>query len=651
VQYDRSSIALKFVKPPADDSESGDAESSTDAAQETSDRQARQAESVPNQGTVKYREQNYILIENTDFCIPPHQPAFPVTAWYTFLNDATLYALHGHMHLRGKSMLFTAHYPDGTQEILLEIANWDYDWELVYSLKQPKEMPRGTRLEVVAVFDNSSGNLRNEDPEAHIIVGRGYHNEEMMSGGITFVEHDTGLFDGTDTRLWESSQWNRKLSGNVAKLLQGYVPLDKVAPDKRSVYFHQRGLYRERFEDRSGAIEDYSAAIAQDARFVPAYVSRAQAHIVLGDRQTAMADLNAALHWDPMHVPAWIARGKLQTSLELALADFDRAVKLDPLHVDAYYERAAALRDAGDLAAALREYTNILEQVHPGHVSSYIDRGAIRLRTGDEAGAEKDFAFVIEKWPTRMTEIDYARGKVLADLGRHAEAVENLKRVQSIIHQDSHLARALAVSQASIGKFQDALENAKLAGEISPTDNEPPFMAGKLLVLMANAEANPANRAARLTEALSQFEESLRRKSDEPQVLAEAAGVCQRLGRYADAGGFYERTIELNPNNTGTLTAYALLLATCEDDAIRNGTRSLALAQQACRITEHREISSLEALAAAFAELGQFQDAVRVAAEAADVARGAGQLPRAQLIGTQQRRYQNQQPLRISRTP
>jgi hypothetical protein len=69
-----------------------------------------------------------------------------------------------HMHLRGKEMKLVAYYPDGSEEILMHVPNYDFNWQTVYKYKEFKFVPKGTRLELTARYDNSAGNKNNPDP-------------------------------------------------------------------------------------------------------------------------------------------------------------------------------------------------------------------------------------------------------------------------------------------------------------------------------------------------------------------------------------------------------------------------------------------------------------------------------------------------------
>ncbi len=118
---------------------------------------------------------------NAVFEIPPGQGDFPVKARYIFKDDTLLLTLMPHMHLRGKAFRYEATYPDGRHEVLLDVPRYDFGWQTSYRLAEPKMMPRGTRMDCFAVFDNSDDNLNNPDPKASVRFGDQTF-EEMMIG-------------------------------------------------------------------------------------------------------------------------------------------------------------------------------------------------------------------------------------------------------------------------------------------------------------------------------------------------------------------------------------------------------------------------------------------------------------------------------------
>ncbi|MFN0108087.1 MAG: thiol-disulfide isomerase [Blastocatellia bacterium] len=125
-------------------------------------------------------------VANIFFKIPAGAENHKVTACRQFKRDTTLYALEPHMHLRGKAMQYTAIYPDGKSEVLLDVPKYDFAWQTNYLLKQPKRLPAGTRLMVTGYFDNSAKNKFNPDPSKEVRHGEPTY-DEMMMGFIDYV--------------------------------------------------------------------------------------------------------------------------------------------------------------------------------------------------------------------------------------------------------------------------------------------------------------------------------------------------------------------------------------------------------------------------------------------------------------------------------
>ncbi len=143
-------------------------------------------------GTVR-KQLRHNLADPHRFRIPPHHPAYPVRDDFVIRRDATLLGMFCHMHLRGKDMTFTAYHPDGRAETLLQIPNYNFDWQLGYEIRAgEKRLPAGTRIDVVAHYDNSAFNPYNPDPAKTVRYGpQTVH--EMMNGYVFYTYDDDDL--------------------------------------------------------------------------------------------------------------------------------------------------------------------------------------------------------------------------------------------------------------------------------------------------------------------------------------------------------------------------------------------------------------------------------------------------------------------------
>ena len=125
-------------------------------------------------------------IYNLNFKIPAGARDYEVRADHTFNEDVTILSFYPHMHFRGKDWKYIAHYSDGTQKTLLFVPNYDYNWQELYVLREPLLLLRGTRLECIAHYDNSTDNFINPDPTKTVKWGD-QSWDEMMIGYVDYV--------------------------------------------------------------------------------------------------------------------------------------------------------------------------------------------------------------------------------------------------------------------------------------------------------------------------------------------------------------------------------------------------------------------------------------------------------------------------------
>lgn len=128
-----------------------------------------------------------IDLSNHMFMIPANDPNHEVTECHTFQKDMYITSLTPHMHLRGKSMRIDVTYPDGRAQTLLNVPEYNFNWQITYRPVEPIFIPKGTRLKIIAHFDNSRNNSLNPDPAKPIRWGSASESE-MMDGWIEYVD-------------------------------------------------------------------------------------------------------------------------------------------------------------------------------------------------------------------------------------------------------------------------------------------------------------------------------------------------------------------------------------------------------------------------------------------------------------------------------
>lgn len=101
------------------------------------------------------------LAINQEFTVPAGERNYEVRAEYDVEASSYLFRVVPHMHMIGETMKVTAHRPDGTTIPVIRIDDWDFNWQQSYQFQEFQYLPAGTKVKVVATFDNSAANPNN----------------------------------------------------------------------------------------------------------------------------------------------------------------------------------------------------------------------------------------------------------------------------------------------------------------------------------------------------------------------------------------------------------------------------------------------------------------------------------------------------------
>jgi len=126
-----------------------------------------------------------VVLANPRLKIPANTKAHTETAEKIFKEDILLYTLTVHAHVRGTAGKFVAFYPDGREEMLLNVPRYDFNWQTTYELKTPKVLPAGTKVVFSQTWDNSVQNKSNPDPNRVVPWGEQTW-DEMLYGAIRY---------------------------------------------------------------------------------------------------------------------------------------------------------------------------------------------------------------------------------------------------------------------------------------------------------------------------------------------------------------------------------------------------------------------------------------------------------------------------------
>jgi hypothetical protein len=125
------------------------------------------------------------IMANPQISIPANTKLYSNDSKHTFDREVLVYSLHPHAHFRGSAAEFVALYPDGHEQVLLNVPRYEFNWQTTYVLKTPIVLPAGTTVKYTMSYDNSTQNKANPDPNRVVPWGQQTW-DEMLFGVIRY---------------------------------------------------------------------------------------------------------------------------------------------------------------------------------------------------------------------------------------------------------------------------------------------------------------------------------------------------------------------------------------------------------------------------------------------------------------------------------
>jgi len=122
----------------------------------------------------------------TQFKIPPFAKDVTIVATDTITKDIAVHFVGPHMHYRGKSIKVSAQFPDGSEQTIISVPDYNFNWQFIYKLDTPFDIPKGSVLKVEGIFDNSFQNPLNPDPSKELRYGK-QSIDEMLIGFLNYT--------------------------------------------------------------------------------------------------------------------------------------------------------------------------------------------------------------------------------------------------------------------------------------------------------------------------------------------------------------------------------------------------------------------------------------------------------------------------------
>ena len=228
---------------------------------------------------------------------------------------------------------------------------------------------------------------------------------------------------------------------------------------------------------------------------------------------------------------------------------------------------------------------------------------------------------------------------VLARRGEFAEAEHLLDRALALDADSSEARRLLGDLLRRRGQTEEA---ATLFNEALALDPFSPEAHAGLADLLTETAVAP-HAVGRLDEAIVHYREAVRLADEPGWILIRLADALVKQGAYKEAIERYRQALWQIEPDAATLNRIAWLLATCPQVELRDCKQAIEIAEHLCKITEYEHAVALDTLAAAYAECGRTEDAIRWVERAIHLATAAGDTEAAESFRTRLEIYKTTQ--------
>jgi serine/threonine-protein kinase len=295
-----------------------------------------------------------------------------------------------------------------------------------------------------------------------------------------------------------------------------------------------------------------------------------------------------------------------------------------------HYRQALIHAGKGDHERALKELTVTVE-LDPTSADAFCQRAELALRCSDPATAVADFSQALRLQPG-MSAALAGRGQAHLKLGRFDQAISDFTEALRLAPWEWQAFYRRGLAHAARKEHALAIADFTEAIRLAPESPEP---------YMHRALA--CTHLGQYDQAIRDYTEQVQLNPQSPLAYNFRARLFYRQGNFAEALVDHRKAAELDPANPNTHFQLAWIWATCSDPKCRNGTRAVEAATKACELTEWKKAHCLDALAAALAETGRFDEAVQRQQQAVALASEAER----PIIMARMKAYQQRRPWRI----
>jgi protein O-mannosyl-transferase len=316
-----------------------------------------------------------------------------------------------------------------------------------------------------------------------------------------------------------------------------------------------------------------------------------------------------------------------------ALPYYREGLRLRPRHFDGQLNLGAALLHVQDYRGA----TNVLNEairLEPADLRAHNNLGLALMMLGRAAEATNHFALALKFNPSDPN-VQVHYGLALTQLRDFKRAVNHYEEALRLDPRSWTAHFGLGKLYLTSGDLNGALDHLSRSAEINPQNVETHVLLGKAL-----------HRAGQKAFGMEELNRALKLDPQNAEAHFALALALENDRKPETALNHFREALRIKPTSAESLNDFAWVLATHANPAFRNGPEAVAMAERACEMTSHNQPLLLGTLAAAYAELGEFEKAARTAEAAGDLARSLGQTDLATRDDQLRGRYLSGQPWR-----
>jgi len=328
-----------------------------------------------------------------------------------------------------------------------------------------------------------------------------------------------------------------------------------------------------------------------------------------------------------------------------AIEVWKKALALNPTNYKAHSNVGLLLAAAGKFDEAIPHFRKTLA-LNPEYPTAHSNLGVALAATGKMEDAAAEFGKALEVDPN-SSEAHNNLGRILFTKGDFKQAILHFRKALTAVPGSAQIRANLAEALTAYGReltlngnFEDAIAQFQSALEAAPDSAE---AHNGLAVALVKRE--------RIDEAIAHFKKSVALKPDFAEAYFNLGDTLFYLqGKASEALAAWRAVLRIDPDHVAVLSQTAWVLATSPDQALRDGAQAVTFAERAVRLANGRQPSILDTLAAAYAETGRFQEAVKITTQRLEWARNQKNLRLVDALESRLALYQAGRPFRDNRS-